>query len=70
MTLGELLGPITFRAALGLALLSGVAEELLFRGALWPHLGLFGTTFLFALVRFASGNLSRAPARHREAIQP
>ncbi len=49
-TLGELIGPITWKAALGLALLSGVAEELLFRGALWPHLGIWGTTFLFALV--------------------
>ena len=28
----------------------GVGEELLFRGALWPHLGLPGTTFLFGLV--------------------
>ena len=50
VTLGELLGPITWKGALGLALLSGVAEELLFRGALWPHLGIWGTTFLFALV--------------------
>lgn len=49
-SLARLLGPITWRGALGLALLSGVAEELLFRGALWAHLGLFGTTFLFGLV--------------------
>jgi membrane protease YdiL (CAAX protease family) len=45
-----LLGPISWRTAIVLALLSGVAEELLFRGALWPHLGLWGTTFLFGLV--------------------
>lgn len=44
------IGPITRRQALILAALSGTAEELLFRGALWPHLGLLGTTFLFALV--------------------
>lgn len=46
----ELLGPLTVPEALGLAALSGVAEELLFRGALWPHLLLWGTTLLFALV--------------------
>ena len=33
-----------------LALASGFAEELLFRGALWPHLGLAGTSLLFGLV--------------------
>jgi len=48
--LEALLGPVDTRAALLLALLSGVAEELLFRGALWPHLGLAGTTLLFGLV--------------------
>ena len=36
--------------ALGVALLSGFAEELLFRGALWPHLGIWGTSLLFGLV--------------------
>lgn len=45
-----LLGPVTWAYALPLALVSGFAEELLFRGALWPHLGLLGTTFLFALL--------------------
>lgn len=48
--LGELLGPVSWTYALALALVSGVAEELLFRGALWPDLGLVGTTLLFALV--------------------
>jgi membrane protease YdiL (CAAX protease family) len=48
--LADLLGPIRVRDALLLALLSGTAEELLFRGALWPHLGLVGTTLLFGLV--------------------
>jgi membrane protease YdiL (CAAX protease family) len=46
----EILGPLTVPEALGLAALSGVAEELLFRGALWVHLGLWGTTLLFGLV--------------------
>lgn len=45
-----LLGPLSTKDALWLAVFSGVAEELLFRGALWPHLGIWGTTFLFGLV--------------------
>lgn len=49
-SLATLLGPIGRGEAILLALLSGVAEELLFRGALWPHLGLVGTTLLFGLV--------------------
>ncbi len=44
------IGPIGWPAALWLALISGSAEEVLFRGALWPHLGLAGTTLLFGLV--------------------
>jgi membrane protease YdiL (CAAX protease family) len=47
--LQKLLGPMSYPAVAALAVASGVAEELLFRGALWPHLGLAGTTFLFAL---------------------
>ncbi len=50
---GSMLGPITLREALILALLSGTAEELLFRGALWPTLSLVGTTLLFGLVHVA-----------------
>lgn len=48
--MSELLGPMTYRQCAGLALMSGFAEELLFRGALWGHLGLWGTTLLFGLV--------------------
>jgi hypothetical protein len=36
-------------AAVWLALVSGVAEELCFRGALWPQLGLVGTSVFFGL---------------------
>jgi hypothetical protein len=45
----EVLGPISVRDALILALLSGFAEEMLFRGALQPSLGLVPTTILFGL---------------------
>ncbi len=48
--LTEVLGPLTYGQVALLALVSGFAEELLFRGALWPHLGLLGTTLLFGLV--------------------
>ncbi len=45
-----MLGPLRWQQALALAAFSGVGEELLFRGALWEHLGLVGTAFLFGLV--------------------
>ena len=42
-------GPVTVGQAVWLALVSGVVEELCFRGALWPQLGLVGTSLFFAL---------------------
>ncbi len=45
-----LLGPVSVSGALLLSALAGFAEELLFRGALWPALGLWGTSLLFGLV--------------------
>jgi membrane protease YdiL (CAAX protease family) len=48
--LATLLGPLTIKEALALAALSAVGEELLFRGALWEHLDLLGTTLLFGVV--------------------
>jgi membrane protease YdiL (CAAX protease family) len=48
--LAEMIGPIPTKEAVLLALVSGCAEELLFRGALFAHLGLLGTTLLFGLV--------------------
>ena len=48
--MGRILGPLTPAQAVYLAALSGFAEELCFRGALWPHLGLAGTSILFGLV--------------------
>lgn len=46
----ELIGPLKISEIAGLALLSGCAEELLFRGALWPTLDPWGVTLLFGLV--------------------
>ena len=48
--LTDAIGPIGILPALALAALSGVAEEVLFRGALWPGLGFLGTSILFGLV--------------------
>lgn len=44
-----LLGPLGWRQAAALAALSAVGEELLFRGAMQPSLGLYVTSALFAL---------------------
>lgn len=48
--LGEFLGPLGVAESVYLALLSGFAEELCFRGALWPHLGLYGSSILFGVL--------------------
>ena len=50
--LGALLGPITPAQGILLGVVSGFAEELLFRGALWEHLGLWGSSLLFGLLHF------------------
>jgi membrane protease YdiL (CAAX protease family) len=47
--MGRFFGPVTASAALWLALISGFVEEICFRGALWPHLGLLGTSVLFGI---------------------
>ena len=46
------LGPISSRSALLLAALSATGEELLFRGAMQPSLGLWPTSAIFALLHF------------------
>ena len=48
--LADVIGPIGILPALALALVSGVAEEILFRGALWPVLGFLGSSILFGVV--------------------
>ena len=47
--IGRFFGPITTLQALWLALISGFVEEIGFRGALWPQLGLVGTAVFFGL---------------------
>lgn len=48
----DLLGPLTAGQALLLAGLSAAGEELLFRGAMQPSLGLWLTSLIFALLHF------------------
>jgi len=47
--IGQFFGPVTTLQALWLALISGFVEEICFRGALWPQLGLVGTAVFFGL---------------------
>lgn len=47
--LGTLLGPLTRRDCLVLAVLSGVGEEAFFRGALQPQVGLVAASVIFGL---------------------
>jgi len=51
-TLATALGPIAPREVLLLAIVSGLAEEALFRGALQPAVGLVAASFVFGLVHF------------------
>jgi membrane protease YdiL (CAAX protease family) len=48
----QVLGPMPDREVLGLALLSSIGEELLFRGAMQPTLGLWLTAVIFGLLHF------------------
>lgn len=50
--LARVLGPLEWRHCLGLALVSGVAEEAFFRGALQARVGLLVASVLFALAHF------------------
>ena len=50
--LGESLGPLSHRACWVLAGLSGVGEELLFRGALQPWFGYVAASLVFGCVHF------------------
>jgi membrane protease YdiL (CAAX protease family) len=51
--LGAALGPLSTRDCLVLALLSGIAEEALFRAALQPDVGLVAASLLFGLAHLA-----------------
>lgn len=57
--LASVLGPITVSEALGLALLSGFAEELFFRGAVQGTLGWAAATILFGLLHSGPGRAFR-----------
>ena len=50
--LGKLLGRLDWRRCLLLAVVSGIAEEALFRGALQPRVGLVAASLLFGLAHF------------------
>ena len=51
----DLLGPLTTRDAFVLAAASSIGEELVFRGALLPWLGLWPQAILFALLHVGPG---------------
>lgn len=51
----DLLGPLTTREIVILALASSIGEELLFRGALLPWLGLWPQAVVFALLHVGPG---------------
>jgi membrane protease YdiL (CAAX protease family) len=53
--LSQALGPLSGSEAFALALLSGFAEELFFRGAVQGTLGLAGATILFGLLHSGPG---------------
>ncbi|MFH1129751.1 MAG: type II CAAX endopeptidase family protein [Pseudomonadota bacterium] len=61
--LGSILGPISWRDAFVVAIFSSFGEEMFFRGAMQPNLGLTWTTIIFGLLhvaprlRFASWTL-------------
>jgi membrane protease YdiL (CAAX protease family) len=51
--LGSLLGPLRPRECVLLAVVSGLAEEALFRGALQPEVGLWAASLLFGAAHLA-----------------
>ncbi len=51
--LGTLLGPLSWRDCVVLAVLSGVGEEVFFRGALQPQVGLVAASVIFGLAHLA-----------------
>ncbi|HEV2852432.1 MAG TPA: CPBP family intramembrane glutamic endopeptidase [Thermoanaerobaculia bacterium] len=57
--LAGVLGPLTVPEAIGLALLSGFAEELFFRGAVQGTLGWAAATILFGLLHSGPGRAFR-----------
>ncbi len=58
--LAAMLGPLTTAEAVSLAVLSGFAEELFFRGAVQGQWGLLAATVLFAVLHTGPGSAFRA----------
>ena len=56
--LSEILGPLSRRETFALAALSGIGEELLFRGLALQHIGLVASTLLFAVIHCYPPNRS------------
>ena len=54
-TIQDTIGPLTTSEVLTLAVVSGFAEELFFRGAVQSHWGIVPTTILFALLHAGPG---------------
>ena len=52
-TLASVLGPLAWSECVLLAMVSGVAEEAFFRGAIQPHVGLVAASLIFGLAHFA-----------------
>jgi hypothetical protein len=59
LELASTIGPIPVREALALAALSGIGEELFFRGALQGSIGLWWATLIFALLHSGPGRAFR-----------
>ncbi|MBF0441405.1 MAG: CPBP family intramembrane metalloprotease [Oligoflexales bacterium] len=52
----ELLGPYSILMLIYLSFISAFGEEVLFRGAIQPYLGLFVTSLIFGLIHIGPGN--------------
>ncbi len=55
MEFARLIGPLSTRDIAIMAILSGIGEELFFRGAMQPSLGLVATSLIFGLLHIGPG---------------
>jgi hypothetical protein len=68
--LKSILGQITRRDALVLAIMSSVGEEILFRGLLLPTMGLFTSSILFGIAHGISPGSPGGTASHLKQFYP